>query len=241
MPMKNTECEKIADNLIRTLDNRRHNGLLFSKFTIQATKNILAKIKTKEQQLSILCHNKDYKKINEEIIPISVYVLSKYSCRHQMAIEWKSGNQPYDAIAYDQIFKGKSFVKSKTYLEVTTLQHKNNYLVKEDMIENGMSCGPHKIQRLPDKKIKSEPVVLTDYEDVDEMIDLLCDRIKEKESKRYKPNTVLIISCRFPCLFLDYEWAHFEDAAKKRIKNEKFQSIFIYENLLERKFEINRA
>jgi len=240
--MKNIEYEKIADNLIRTLDNRRHNGLLFSKFAIQATKNILEKIKTKEQAFLILCKNRNYKKINEEIIPISVYVLSKYSCRHQMVIEWKSGNQPYDAIAYNQIFKEKRFVKSKTYLEVTTLQHKNAHLAREDVIKNGISAGPYKIKSLPGGKIKSEPAVLTDYKDIDEMIDKLCDTIKKKESNpHYEPNTVLIISCRFPYPFWDNEWEYFENGAKKRIKSEKFQSVFIYENMLERKFEINRA
>lgn len=234
-------CEQIALNLISRLDGHKCDGLIFSSLVIRAIKNITAKIKTREQALSFLFNTREYKKIKEEILPISVYVLSKYSVQRQVAIKWESGNQHYDAIAYNQIYTVDKIVKSKIYLEVTVVQHKNAYLSNEEVFKKGFSNGPFDIRRLPNGEIKSEPVAFLANEDIDLMIDSCCNGILKKEKNPYyEMNTILIVKCIFPNIIFFDEWAHFENGVKARIEPQKFQSIFVYADSFEWKFEINR-
>ena len=55
---------------------------------------------------------------------------------------------------------------------------------------------------------------------------------------REKMNLVIDIGTT-NIIFFD-EWAHFENGVKARIEPQKFQSIFVYADSFEWKFEINR-
>jgi len=238
--IQNTKCNQLCDDLVNRLDSIRHDGLDFSKIVIKTVNRVACLDKNSVYRLK---RAGSYKKIVEELIPLAVYVLAKYSCDTQVKIKWKSGNQNYDAISYNQGHRVRhGLLEKTTYLEVTTVQNQNDYLVREELICKGFSNGPYEINRNKQTKIiESLPIVNSGYDWIDNMVEILLERIKNKESKKYENNTVLIVSCTFPTLLSDLEWEYFISKSKPNICPTSFKSVFVFERFNERKFEIHRA
>lgn len=234
-----TTCDEIAGLIVKRLDGKVFDGLVFAGISIKGIEKIILADSNARYRLN---RKGNYKRILEEIFPITRYILSKYSLAMQMKVEWKNGNQPYDAIIYCRGQRvNDGIINNKSYLEVTTIQHKNDYLVREELLEKGISNGPIEICRDPKtKEVISEITVQNGYDWIDELIEVLIDGYRKKEAKKYASNTILIIACYPMQPFAQDEWEHFIKNIKSRIFPSTFEIVYIYESYNERWIEIFR-
>ena len=137
------------------------------------------------------------KLLTEELLPIARFLQMKYNAVDRIMIRWKRGKQPYDGIL---AFSGENvrlgLIPEKLFIEVTTSEHENSYLVREEMETTGGSFGPNRIKR--DQKTK-KPISEAHASDSNlysmDFAQRIIKRIQSKSLKNYHPKTILVVNC----------------------------------------------
>jgi len=167
---------------------------------------------------------KNEKRLIEELIPLARYVQARYREGRCIKVRWFSGSQPYDAILLvSGTFLDMGYHPRKIAVEITMSVHRNDYLTRELLHQQGHSFGVTAIAR--DKKtraIVSTPYVVTNDERVTELAAQIINRLKAKAVKNYLPDTVLIVYCVLNGIILQDEW----DEAVKRVAEAEVHHAF---------------
>lgn len=174
---------------------------------------------------------KTAKRLIEELIPIARYVQARYREGRRIKVRWSSGSQSYDAILWSSgDLVRHRLAPRRLLVEVTTSIHQNEYLVRQQVHEQGVSFGAKSIWR--DKKtrhIVSEPYVYTNDERGADLVSQILDRLKRKCAKRYPRGTVLIINCVANGLMIDSEWNHAIELVSTAQLHSAFREVFLVE------------
>jgi len=100
------------------------------------------------------------KKLIQELLPISQFVLSKYRIGLYLSVKWIDGSQQFDAqINQSGFYVDQGFYPPLIYLEVTCVMHPNDYLQRELLDKNGTAFGLEGIRRQANGEIDSVPVL----------------------------------------------------------------------------------
>ena len=172
------------------------------------------------------------KKLIEELLPICLYIQSKYRAGRYISVKWIDGSQQFDA----EIQQKGGYIKQgcfpdTAYLEVTCVMHPNDYLNRELLDKEGFSFGLDGIKRLETREIVSEPVVHSNFEFVLSFSKLVLKQIDKKISISYPANTTLIIQCSLNTLYTPDEWEMLIANVRKNISDHNFQEIFIFDSV----------
>ena len=168
------------------------------------------------------------KRLVEELLPLAVYIQTRYRAGTRISVRWESGSQPYDAIL---CFNGSSVVHDgaprKLYAEVTTSVHPRDYLVRERVHLKGGSFGPRGTYR-GGKDIVSNPCVYNGFEILRDFAAQILRRLDDKARKSYPAETVLVISCIPPHgLVLENEWETVIKELRIANPNIPFREVFL--------------
>ncbi len=172
------------------------------------------------------------KKLIEEVLPIARYVQAVYRPGRRIRIRWVEGNQNYDGVAYysgDDVKKGLH--PKKIYLEVTNAMHEKDHLYRKHLHEKGHVFGYGGIRfNKTTKEVESAPVARKGYEHITELVDLVKQRIGEKEKKKYPDPCVLIIQYHTDTVILPDEWETMITALKAIPDRDRFREVFLLES-----------
>jgi hypothetical protein len=173
------------------------------------------------------------KRLIEELLPIARYIQVKYREGRIMKVRWLKGNQPYDAIL-KQTGSMVEFTKLPTecFLEATCAVHDNEYLLREAINNGEPVFGVRSLMRdKKTRKILSTPVVREYPKFINDFSKIIINRIRDKDSKGYPNNTVLIVDCRLDTIYLKDEWDKLIDIIKTDIGSYKFMELFLYDGI----------
>jgi hypothetical protein len=211
------------------IDNRAIEGFNFCKKAYQA----FYRIRYSPDGLSRIRMRNDNapKKLIEEVLPIARYVQAVYCPGRRIRVRWVDGNQNYDGIAYysgDDVTKGTQ--PKKMYLEVTNAMHKKDYLHRRHLHEKGHVFGYRGIKfSKSTKHVESTPIVRKGYEHITELVDLVKQRIEEKENKKYPDPCALIVQYHTDTVILYDEWEAMTTALRTIPDRDRFREIFLME------------
>jgi hypothetical protein len=176
-------------------DGQRLNGLDFCRQVyalfdqIKAIPGGAERLRYRETDLE--------KKLLEELIPIARYIQQKYREGLRIEVQWFGGSQPYDAILHcSGTFVERDLEPSQVTVEVTTSVHKNEYLARERLGEQGFAFGNDQLARdKPSHTITSTPYVETPVTRAATLAKQIVAAIEKKAAKNYPPGAVLIVWC----------------------------------------------
>ncbi|MGH9437981.1 MAG: hypothetical protein ACRD22_08805 [Terriglobia bacterium] len=173
------------------------------------------------------------KKLLEELLPIANYIQARYFAANRIKIRWINGSQQYDAILWSPLMMVRNAgVPRKLFLEVTTSAHKNDYLARRLLHEDGGSFGAKSIHRdRTTRKPVSTPYVIVNDEGIDDLARQIASRLTEKGQKNYPCNTVLIINCIADGVVLDSEWNDAIARVKAMNLHNSFREVFLIEHV----------
>ncbi len=148
-----------------------------------------------------------FKKLIEEVLPISFFIRCFERPGLDLYCEYLSGNQSYDAKIYcEGLLVEKQSLKSEFFLEVSIACHPKDYL-KRECLERGLpSFGGNDIERLKNGTIKSSPEVSDSDELMEKHFEFIKSRIDGKNKIQYPPDTYLIIPLFPDTLIMRNEW-----------------------------------
>jgi len=160
------------------------------------------------------------KKLLEEILPLAAFVQARYGPGSRMQVRWSGGNQPYDAQAY---YRGglvdRGFLPAEQYLEITTAEPGNEYLVRERMAKVGGSFAAIGTRRDPiTREVVSDPVAVEHRDEMDGLVRLIVARVQNKTAHGYPENTALVVHCNLGGVILEDDWAHIVAAVREALK-----------------------
>jgi hypothetical protein len=178
-----------------------------------------------------LLTTKRSKRLVEEILPIAMYVQSRYGPGLRLKVKWVGGGQPYDAILHTSGSLVEHIgLPRRQYLEVTTAVHPNDYLRREHLSREGFSFGAKGTSRDPKTKTTiSVPYVYKNVEHKTELVDLISSRITAKSGKEYPKPISLIVQCDVDRPILDEEWGDIVRALRERAIVHSFREVVIVE------------
>lgn len=212
---------------LSTFDEQRLNGLDFCRLVyalfdqVQAAPSGAEKLRGRETDLE--------KKLLEELIPIARYIQQKYREGLRIEVEWLSGSQPYDAILYcSGTFVEKGLEPSQLTVEVTTAVHKNEYLARQRLSEQGFAFGNDQLARdRPSRAITSTPYVETPATKSGTLAKQIVAAIEKKAAKNYPPGTVLIVWCILNGVTHPEEWTDAVAQVRAADAHRTFKEVFL--------------
>lgn len=214
---------------LNQVNGRLKDGLLFCKKAYEIF-NIIRNSDGGIERLR-LRKNDVEKKLVEEVLPIARYIQMKYNYSKNIKVKWVYGSQPYDA--YIQLSGPEvlnSSIPKKQYLEVTTAVHNNDHLAREFANKFGYVFGINGVKINKDtKKIESTPHVQQFQKALDDFIDIIIARIKDKSNKIYPNNTTLVIQCMLSPLFVRSEWDYIVKKVREAGIMHKFREIVLFD------------
>lgn len=173
---------------------------------------------------------RNIKELIEEILPISVYIKTKYRLGNYIQVCWTSRTACFDAEI--------KVLEDTYFLEVTCAVHPKEYLVRELLDKQGYCYAVDGVDK-SNKVIKSECISYNNSSFIEHFIGLIALRIHKKNSKNYPKNTILIICCELDIIYFSREWSILEEKVKALNIKHNFEEIFIYDNLTEKSFTVN--
>lgn len=134
------------------------------------------------------------KRLVEEIGPLAIFGMHKYSDNNQILLQPVIGSQPYDAVVTDL----RTEPASETYIEITqSHEGENNYWRRCELLEKGYvpSYAPVTKKRVKNGKIRAsiQPEATPVEERVKNELERILIAAKKKEGKDYPANTSLVI------------------------------------------------
>jgi hypothetical protein len=212
---------------LETIDGRSLDGLVFCGQAYDLFDRVQAGPQGLEEVR--LLTTRRSKKLVEEILPIAMYVQSRYGPGLRLKIKWVGGGQPYDAILH---MSGGTVdntgLPRRQYLEVTTAVHAHDYLSREHFSREGFSFGAKGTSRDPKNRTTvSVPYVCVGDEYRTELVGLISSRIAAKSGKDYPQPISLIVQCCVDRPILDGEWEDIVRALRERVRVHTFREVVI--------------
>ena len=160
------------------------------------------------------------KELLEEILPLAAFIQARYGPGSRMQVRWSGGNQPYDAQAY---YRGglvdRSLLPAEQYLEITTAEHGNEYLVRERMAKVGGSFAAIGTRRDPvTREVVSDAVAVEHSDEMDGLVRLVVARVQDKAGHGYPENTALVVHCNLGGVIPEDDWAYIVGAVRKGLR-----------------------
>lgn len=171
------------------------------------------------------------KKLVEELLPICKYVQTKYRLGRYISVKWVEGNQQFDAeISQRGARVDHGDEPAAGHLEVTSVMHQNDYLLRELIDKGEAAFGVEGVRR--DKRtreIKSKPVVHTNNEFIDAFCPLVLGQITKKAGIAYPAETTLVARCLLGTLYVPEEWNLLMDKVRVGLPDHNFREIFLFD------------
>ncbi|HEY3301566.1 MAG TPA: hypothetical protein VGJ90_12415 [Methylophilaceae bacterium] len=218
------------------LDGQTIDGLIFCKMVYTLFEDIIqsnegvSRIRLRGKRA-----NQTEKKLIEELLPICKFIHLKYRPGRYLSIKWINGNQQYDAELQQQgklITQGYYPVTS--YIESTTVMHKNDFLQRELLDTQGYTFGLEGISRSRSGQIESKATSYHNLEFIEIFSKLLIKGISKKLKLNYPQNTTLLVECFLNTIYTQDEWNTLILNVEQNIKNDKFQEILIFDSSSEK-------
>jgi hypothetical protein len=202
---------------LAALDGRLMDGLEFCRAAYDA----LEAIKAEPGGITELqgSTSRRAKKLLEEILPLAAFIQARYGPGSRMQVRWSGGSQPYDAQGF---YRGglvdRGFLPAEQYLEITTAEPVNEYLVRERMAKHGGSFATAGTRRDPvTREVLSDPVAVEHSEEMDGFVRLILERVQEKVGHGYPENTALVVHCNLGEVILEDDWAYIVGAIRRML------------------------
>jgi len=203
---------------LEAVDGQLMDGLEFCR----AAYDLLESIRAEPEGIAELQagRSRRAKKLLEEILPLAAFIQARYGPGSRMQVRWSSGNQPYDAQAvYRGALVDRGFLPADQYLEVTTAEHVNEYLVRERMAKEGGSFAAAGTRRdLTTREVLSVPVAVEHSDEMDRLVALVIERVREKAAHGYPATTALVVYCNLGGVILADEWSHIVAAVQHALE-----------------------
>lgn len=216
---------------LETLDGQLLDGLTFCARAYGIFDQIFAGHRGVEE-LRLLT-SKRSKRMVEEILPLAMYVQSRYGPGLRLKVKWIGGNQSYDAYVHSSGGEVEHMaLPRRQHIEVTTAVHANDYLVREHLNREGFVFGARGTSRDPKTRTTiSAPSVYKNREPQAELVDLISKRIEEKAGKKYPRPTSLIVRCVVGMPILDDEWEYVVRELRNREGKHPFREVILVEHV----------
>jgi len=209
---------------ITPIDNRTVDIPYFIKFAREELTKHISLVKNREyKKIAFTTSNKNnYKKYFEEIIPLMFFLEKEKGIFSK--IKYMSGDQP----------EGDALLDDSIAVEITKAQHKNKYMVKQDMLNHGYAFSPKNIQdKTSSSPTRTQPYVHTNYEHVKDVALYINNAIQNKLKNNYHDGLILIILFESDTLLGDCDGDY--SCLEKEIRQFKkgiFSKIFLIENFI---------
>ena len=228
----------MPEDMLKELDGKTIDGLTFCKRAYEIFEEIrgsaggISRIRT--------LSSRPVKRLMEEVLPICKYIQFSYRTGRYLSVCWMDGSQPFDA----KIFQRGSLVeqgyfRTEMTVEVTTVRHPNEHLLRERMDKEGFAFGLAGLSRLDSRKIESLPVVLSSNQFVEDFALLLIGGIRKKTEANYPEHSILIVGCCMDTLYSPEDWKALESLVRAENIDHGFAEIFIYDFQTEASFRLD--
>jgi len=170
-----------------------------------------------------------YKRLAEELIPLARYVRIRYREDRCIKVRWQSGSQPYDAILISSgALVDRGLVQKEVVVEITTSVHENEHLVRELLNAGRPAFGVKKTFRDRETGIvSSSPYPETSEELESYLAQQIIARIKNKATKSYPNNTLLIVDCVPNGVTEQGEWDNVVARVAEANEHKVFSEVFL--------------
>lgn len=173
---------------------------------------------------------RNIKELIEEILPISVYVRTKYRLGNYIQVCWTSRTACFDAEI--------KVMEESYFLEVTCAVHPKEYLVRELLNKQGYCYAADGVKKIG-RDITTECISYDNSSFIEHFVDLIALRIHKKMGKNYPQNTILIICCELDIIYFSHEWNILEEKVRALNIEHNFKEIFIYDSSTEKSFTMS--
>lgn len=173
---------------------------------------------------------RNIKELIEEILPISVYVWSKYRLGNYIQVCWTSRTARFDAEI--------KVMEESYFLEVTCAVHPNEYLVRELLNKQGYCYAADGVKKIG-RDITTEYISYDNSSFIESFVDSIALRIHKKMRKNYPENTILVICCELDIGYFSKEWNILEEKVRALNIEHSFKEIFVYDSLTEKSFTMS--
>jgi hypothetical protein len=110
---------------------------------------------------------------------------------------------------------------AQQYLELTTAEPANEYLVREHLVKHGGAFAAAGTRRDPaTREVVSEAVAEDSVESIAEFVTVIQRRVQAKAAGGYPEGTALVVRCNPGGVVLDDEWAALTAAVRKSLATE---------------------
>jgi hypothetical protein len=208
---------------ITLIDNSTVDVSYFIKFVGAELKKHISLVKNRDyKKIAFTISNKNnFKKFFEEIIPLMFFLEREKDIYHK--IKYMSGDQP----------EGDAVLDDSISIEITKAQNKNNYIVRQDMLNHEYAFSPKNIQNKTStySPTRTQPYVHTDKEHVEDVAIYIRTAIEDKLKNNYQHGSILIISFESdtPMIGCDGDYSYLEKEIM-HFKKGFFSKIYIIEN-----------
>jgi hypothetical protein len=212
---------------LSSFDNHLMDGLLFCKRVNDWFMQIREGPNGKERLR--LRKGRSEKKLVEELLPIARYIQARYGPGRRLRVRWVLGDQQYDArLLSSGGFVDYGFAPKSQCIEVTTVVHENDHLLRKLLNDGGPTFGVKGISLdRKTKTISSRPYGYTNSEAENDLTQKILERLKDKNSIAYPPDTVLVIQCFLDRLFLEDEWNRSIEEVRHVGLEHRFREVFV--------------
>ncbi|MCX6626304.1 MAG: hypothetical protein NTW28_01555 [Candidatus Solibacter sp.] len=217
------------DRNLGTFDNRLMNGLEFCRKVYE----FFEQIRNSPGGVNRLrLRGKIEKKLIEELIPIARYIQTRYSAGRLLKVRWILGSQQYDArLLSAGALPENGVVPKLQYVEVTTVVHEHDHLLRSLISAQGHAFGVKGVSRdRKSRKIESKPHVYRYREAEDDLTKRILASIAAKNSKAYPVGTVLVIQCVPDQLMLSDDWEYVVQKVRGANVKHRFDEVFFFES-----------
>jgi|APLak6261701877_1056259.scaffolds.fasta_scaffold03984_2 hypothetical protein len=185
------------------------------------------------------------KRLLEEILPICRYIQTNYSVGRYISVRWIDGNQSFDAELYESSnYVTQDDSSPQAYLEVTSAMHKNEHWGWQLLAQSKEVYAPEGIDTKKDTPLKSEVVVFTNGEYVQNFVPIVVASIQRKlpsdKSKfRYPENTSLLVQCHLNNIYTSGEWQLLVSEVERQVAVVPFREILLIDAATKRIASLN--
>lgn len=228
--------ERIVPVELELIHDKLLDGLEFCRLTYEIFENVASE----SNGGHVLRERRGYiKQLIEELLPLCRYIQTFYGPGRYISIRWTYGSQSFDAkfeakgVAVDH----GMWPKNGT-IEITQAAHKNDYLMRQLLNEEGGGFGMEGISVVKEKgglrKIISEPTSYHNQSYINDMAKIILDIVNAKINKLrkgvYPSDTTLIVGCSLFTVFFPSEWQKLIELVKIDLPKNDFAHIFLTDN-----------
>lgn len=175
------------------------------------------------------------KRLLEELLPICRYVQTYYRAGRYISVRWVNGSQSYDAELHQHgSYVDQGYCPQLAYLEVTCAMHENEHWIWTLLSHGEPAYAPEGIDAKKGTPLKSEPVVFTGFEHVENFVPIVVAAVRKKSEIHYPENTSLVVQCHLNSLYMPDEWRRLVAEVERQIIGSPFREILLLDVVTER-------